>query len=274
MFYKTGRQPVVAPSDEGMAIPVSDSADMGVARAAPRYAARGVFPVQLIVALSTVLVVGCGTGHNDTAVQAGRTVRGTHADQTLAQRSVVLPSALARGWKQTRHTNDTALEGCQTHNAIYLGLDARAYSPTLTYQSWLKLGIGSYVYADDAAARKALPIFTATPTQTCVARTTVSFLRNARYAVGQPRVAPGASLRIGDQALTRHVAMLAYYSGREFTIRLDTTAVRHARVIDVLSTVAEVPREAAGKLNRALTVKLKTFAAALQKILTVAQRGG
>jgi hypothetical protein len=143
------------------------------------------------------------------------------------------------------------------------------------YKGLLKLAIGAYVYTGSDAAQRALPAFTTTATQTCIVNATVASLRSTHYdIVAQPPFVSNSTHVIGRSARTTHVTILASYRGRQLTIRVDTTAVRRAQVVEILSTVAEVPSEAAAKLKHVLTARLHGFVVALGEILNAAQRSG
>ena len=219
----------------------------------------------VLISIIVGVLVGCGTSHDPTV-----STRSSQSDQALARRSVLLPPHPGSGWQQTGQSNEAALDSCPTHHMIYAGLDAHADSPVFTYRKQFKLGAAAYVYVDTAAAQHALRVFTSPVTQACLARSTLAFLRNARYTVIGSHISSGLTLDTrGSQ--TAHIEVLAQYGGQPYIVRIDTTAVRVARVVGILSTVAEARSEGKARLDHALMIRLKNLADDLRKLLSAAQ---
>jgi hypothetical protein len=156
------------------------------------------------------------------------------AEQTLAEQLVLLrrklPGSDTRG--------DAGDPGaCAKASEAGGGETGSALSESLYYGDGVGLRIGVRVYANDAAARRALVHYATPTTLSCFARYLGSTLRVRRAYPSPPRERV-ASAPIGQGALVSEVDVPFSYRRRPFVWALDGVIVREGRIIDGLSVLA------------------------------------
>jgi hypothetical protein len=138
----------------------------------------------------------------------------------------------------TEHTARTsATATCSAAIAVFAHA-ARARSPTFSYRHELELRTTAYVFATEGDASEALSSYAAKPSQSCIARSTADALRRSGYATAPAHTIERAVHGIGQAAVGSEVTIPSRLRGRTVAWRLDASAVRDGRVINVLDTLA------------------------------------
>jgi hypothetical protein len=193
-------------------------------------AGRGITPAGRSAAFSLVNGLACALPGAACHPQGDRAL----AQQTLAEQLVLLRRQLPDGETLGRNEGPGA---CANASGAHGGETGYALSESLHYEGGLGLRIGIGVYADDAAARRALARYATPATASCLARSLASVLRERRAHPGPPRDRL-TSAAIGQGALVGEVDVPFSYHGRSYAWALDGVIAREGRIIDYLSTLA------------------------------------